>query len=261
MIRLFSVFVFVYSLFFSVCSIAAVSTFEDLVLPSPQSNFASTADATFSSGGVTFKRDYNETFQCCWSGWTFSNRTDITTLDYNIDTSAYAGSGQGGTSNYAVAYIGPVEAALAGPSIVSGAWITNTTYAALAMRDSYFGAKKFGGASGDDADFFKLTITGFNGAAETGSVDFYLADYRFGDNSLDYIVQQWTFVNLASLGTVTKLGFALSSSDVGQFGMNTPAYFAIDTLTTAPVPEPGHYAMLLAGLALLGVVGRKRVAG
>ena len=260
MLRLLSAFAFVFTLFFSAGSNAAVSTFEDLTLPAPQSNFASAADATFASGGVTFKRDYNETFQCCWSGWSYSNRTDVTTLDYNIDTSAFAGGGQGGTSNYAVGYIGPAEAVFAAPSTVSGAWFTNTTYAALAMRDSYFGAKKFGGVSGNDADFFKLTITGFNGAAATGSVDFYLADYRFADNTQDYIVRQWTFVELSSLGVVTRLGFDLASSDNGPFGMNTPAYFAMDTLTTAPVPEPGQYALLLAGLALLGAVGRKRVA-
>ena len=128
------------------------------------------------------------------------------------------------------------------------------------MRDGDGFAKKFGGVSGNDPDFLKLTITGFNGAAATGSVDFFLADYRFANNAQDYIVKAWTFVDLSSLGAVTRLGFDLTSTDNGPFGMNTPGYVAIDTLTTVPVPEPHQAALLLAGLALLGAMWRKRAA-
>jgi hypothetical protein len=64
-------------------------------------------------------------------------------------------------------------------------------------------------------------------------VDFYLADYRFTDNSEDYIVDEWTWVDLSSLGAVDSLSFTLTSSDVGQFGMNTPAYFCMDNVFAA----------------------------
>ena len=57
------------------------------------------------------------------------------------------------------------------------------------MRDGDAFSKKFGGASGDDPDWFKLTITGNDSTgASVGSVDFYLADYRSSTNSLAYIV-------------------------------------------------------------------------
>jgi len=92
-------------------------------------------------------------------------------------------------------------------------------------------SKKFGGESGNDQDWFMLTITGKDvDGVVTGTVDFYLADYRFADNSTDYIVNTWQYVDLTSLGTVKSLEFTLSSSDVGDWGMNTPAYFALDTL-------------------------------
>lgn len=112
------------------------------------------------------------------------------------------------------------------------------------MRDGCFPANKFGGPSGDDPDWFLLTITGKDASgADTNTVEFYLADYRFEDNSEDYIVDSWEYVDLSSLGVVKSLEFSLSSSDVGDFGINTPTYFAMDSLIC--VPEPAT-AMLLA---------------
>ena len=44
----------------------------------------------------------------------------------------------------------------------------------------------------------------------------------------------------------------MSSSDTGSYGMNTPAYFAMDSLTT--VPEP----MTIALLGLGGLLATRR---
>ena len=136
-------------------------------------------------------------------------------------------------------------------------YITNTTYAALSMLNGDSFAKKFGGASGNDPDWFLLTITGKNASGgTTGTVDFYLADYQFENNANDYIVDDWTFVDLTALGDIVKsLEFALSSSDVGQWGMNTPASFAMDSLTV--VPEPSTL-VLLCGAGVAGAVWRYR---
>ncbi|HKL40270.1 MAG TPA: DUF4465 domain-containing protein, partial [Cryomorphaceae bacterium] len=71
-----------------------------------------------------------------------------------------------------------------------------------------------------------------NGELTGTEVEFYLADYTFSDNSQDYIVDEWTYVDLTSLGDADSLSFTLTSSDVGEFGMNTPAYFCIDDLIT-----------------------------
>jgi hypothetical protein len=87
-------------------------------------------------------------------------------------------------------------------------------------------------------------------------VDAYLADFRVSDNSQDYVVDDWTFVDLGTLGTVDSLSFELSSSDTGDFGMNTPAYFALDNLDA--IPEPGTLITVLLG-ALLLFAGRRRI--
>jgi hypothetical protein len=74
-------------------------------------------------------------------------------------------------------------------------------------------------------------ISGYNSNHDSlGTVVFYLADFRFEDSTQDYIVDSWQTVDLSSLGAVRYLDFKLESSDVGQYGMNTPAYFALDNL-------------------------------
>lgn len=253
------------SCFFSTGASAALSTFDDLSLPDPESHYV--PDTTMSgafpfvSGAASFNHDYtNFGFPgCCWSGWVYSNHTDTSTPGFLNQYSAFAGSGYGGSTNYAVAFVGPSDITLAAPTHVAGAYFTNTTYAALSMRDGDGFAKKFGGASGSDPDYLKLTISGFDGVLAKGQIDFFLADFRFDDHGQDYIVKDWTFVDLSSLGQVSRLSFQLTSSDNGPWGMNTPAYFAMDNLTTVPVPEPVPSALLLAGLALIGFCARGRL--
>jgi hypothetical protein len=87
--------------------------------------------------------------------------------------------------------------------------------------------------------------------AITGTVDFYLADYRFVNNGLDYIVNNWRYVNLTSLGAVKSVEFGLTSSDTAPWGMNTPGYFVMDTV----IPEPA--SLLLLGFGAM-VMKRKR---
>ncbi len=193
----------------------------------------------FVSAGLEFNNTYNESFGV-WGGWSYSNTTDVTTPGFINQYSAVAGGGAAGSDTYAVA---SAFAGSSAPTILrdpseqgtfQSLMVTNTTYAALSMRDGDQFAKQFGGESGDDPDWFLLTIEGFDSQQRSvGTVDFYLADYRFEENSLDYIVDQWTVVDVSSLSDATELAFSLSSSDVGQFGMNTPAYFAIDNVVLA----------------------------
>ena len=58
-------------------------------------------------------------------------------------------------------------------------------------------------------------------------------------------------------GLNAKLTFALESRDVGQFGMNTPAFFAADNLVVNVIPEPGTWALLL--VALFTVAAYRRI--
>lgn len=169
-----------------------------------------------------------------WDGFSISNINDTTATGWASQYNAITGSGQGGTENYAVGYVGWTEL----PQIsfnqatVEGLYVTNNTYVYYDLINGSGFGKKFGGPTGNDPDWFMLTIIGkdANGNIK-GAVDFYLADFRFADNTEDYIVDTWQYVDLTSLGTVTTLEFNLTSSDSGAYGMNTPAYFVIDTIT------------------------------
>jgi hypothetical protein len=94
-------------------------------------------------------------------------------------------------------------------------------------------AKKFGGISGNDPDWFALSVCGYqNGVKVADSVLFYLADFRFASSAQDYIVKTWQWVDLKILGKVDSLTFNMFSSDTGAFGINNPTYFCMDNLIT-----------------------------
>ena len=239
-------------------SASTVADFEDLALASESFYNGSDEAGGFTSGGAFFNNtftDFGGGFTG-WTGWSYSNVADNTTPGFGNQYSAIPGSGAGGSENYGVAFAfdpGDSTINLPASQFADSMRITNTTYAYLAMRDGSPFSKVFGGPSGDDHDFFLLTITGLNSLdAPIGTVDFYLADYRFDDNSLDFLIDSWTKVDLTSLEGASTLSFGLTSSDVGQFGMNTPAYFAIDNLHV--VPE----SVTLTLLAFGGVLALRR---
>ncbi len=186
----------------------------------------------FVSSALTFNNQYDPAFGS-WSGWSVSNVTDTTTAGFTNQYSAIAGGGADGSQTFAVAstYTLPTIVRSATSPTFAQIEVTNTTYAALSMLAGDSFAKKFGGDTGDDEDFFLLTIEGVDANDQsTGTVDFYLADYRFTDNTQDYIVDQWTTIDLTSLGDAIELQFSLTSSDEGDYGINTPAYFALDNV-------------------------------
>jgi hypothetical protein len=218
------------------------ASFEDLTLD-PESYYnGSDGAGSFESHGAVFNNLYDDSFYVYWEGFAYSNTTDTTTEGYTNQYSAYPGSGAENSAVYGVGYQPGFYGYGTVPTItfpeethIASASITNTTYAFLSMRDGDGFAQKFGGDSGDDADWFLLTITGKDAAGiVTGTVKFYLADYRFDDNTLDYIVNDWTKVDLGGLGRVKRIEFALTSSDTDPdptIGMYTPSYFAIDNIT------------------------------
>ena len=190
----------------------------------------------FTEGDVFFTNSYVPDPQFpFWSGWAISTKTDTVTAGFDNQYSAFPGTGWDGSETYAVAYRStPPRIKLSGAlesGQPEGVYLTNGTYAYRSMTEGDQFAKKFGGVDGNDPDFFFVTIKGYqDGQLKTDSVDFYLADFRFADNSQDYIVKEWTYVDLTSLGRVDSVEFFFTTSDVGVNGPNTPFYVCVDNL-------------------------------
>ena len=184
--------------------------------------------ATFTSGNITFTNIYNTTYDS-WSGFACSSLTDKTTATFSNDLSVYGKGGASGSKfavTYSDAFSGNASFSFTGENtefVIKDISVTNGTYPYLSIKNGNDVAKKF--ASGD---WFKLIIIGYDANnIETGRVNYYLADFR---NCKNYICNTWKKVDLKSLGFVHKIEIAFESSDVGDFGINTPTYVCIDDI-------------------------------
>lgn len=217
-----------------------VSDFEDLSLDPETFWNGSDASGFFKSGGVNFHNVY-DTDWFSWHGWAYSNISDHTTPGFVNQYSAITGAGFSGPTHtgnkYGVAYLfGPPVLSFSDGMAhgVEGFFITNSTYAALSMENGDDYSKKFGGSDESDPDYFKVIIWGYADGLPGDPVEFYLADFRFEDDTRDYIVKTWQWVDLTALGEVDSLVFDLASSDMGDWGMNTPAFFCADNFFVEP---------------------------
>ena len=208
-----------------------IATFEDIEMAEESHMSVSTeADekrTSFVSGELEFATGCDSEWATWWS-FGYANQTDNTFNTYEDQWKNVVGGGYDGSKNYGVgyasAYYGPFTATLQNRdgALIPGFYITNSAYAYSSMTEGDAYAKKF-----TLGDWFKLTITGYdNNDQVTGTKEYYLADLRDADKA--YIITDWRYVDLSSLGKVKKLGFELTSSDNGDWGMNTPAYFCFD---------------------------------
>lgn len=220
-----------------------VATFEDITIGDEGHISVSTDEddmrTYFVSGSYKFSFGCMHDYKY-WYHYGYANSTATTFTSLNDQWNNAVGGGYDNSSNYGIAYC----AAFNGPSyvevlhsdegaVIPGFFITNTAYAKSSMEQGDVAgieAKVFG-----QGDWFKLTATGYNAAGEqTGTTEFYLADFRSENEADHYIVSDWQYFDLSVLGPIKKVGFELTSSDNGEYGMNTPAYFAFDNFGALP---------------------------
>jgi len=224
-----------------------VVTFEDLTVPQDgyyngnPGNLSPGDEVSqpWSSGGASFDNTFgiDASFGFSyWSGFAYSDVVDSTTAGFGNQYAAYPGSGYL-SPTYAVAYADGAAFRFPSAATVSGFRIANTTYAYLAMQDgdSFTSPLTAGG-------WFEVQASGSLAGSSTGSVTFALADLRGG--SPPGILASWAWFDLSPLGTVDQVSFTFTGSDTGTFGLNTPAYFAMDDLAFTAVPEPAGWVFV-----------------
>ena len=153
------------------------------------------------------------------------------TNPYYDQYSAAGGAAEG--NNYAVWYYswyGPANVELVEPNVISGMAVTNNAWVVDAIRNGD-GMSSDGGKPFGKGDWLCLTITGYDEDEEiVGTVNYYLADFRDTVN-LDWTyAENWQWIDLTELDTVSAISFNLTSSKFNNYGMSTPAYFCFDNL-------------------------------
>ena len=199
--------------------------------------------------GVNFSHAaYSSSWGTYWSGFCASRVSDV--ADYTAEgtwtSHQFASMTGGGVSGKGTPYIvgywnctegeAPTDPSLTislasgDPFTVNSVYVNNTTYAYYTMLDGSSYSKVFADGDWQTVSFYGVTTSG----KIVGPVDYYLADYRDGKQE---ITKDWTLVDLSALnasGTLKYVYLQMASSDTGTWGMNTPAYVALDRLKLTP---------------------------
>ena len=101
-------------------------------------------------------------------------------------------------------------------------YVNNSCYTYYTMRDGDNWTRKF-----EQGDYLELIAHGVHADGTESETSIRLADC-VGDDASKWFVSEWTKFDLSALGEVTDVYFTTNSTDVGQWGMNTPAFFCID---------------------------------
>lgn len=106
-----------------------------------------------------------------------------------------------------------------------GIYVNMNAYPYYCVEQGDAFARAFG-----NGDRYCLVI---HGAGKDGEkrVEVPMASYADGDLTVN---RGWKYVDLKALGEVNELWFTTTTTDVGQWGDNTPSYFCLDRLEVTP---------------------------
>jgi hypothetical protein len=214
-----------------------IESFEGYNLPNDSFYNGIDGKGFFENEALRFPSVYDTTYFYWSGGWALSNKTQKDTKGFNALYIGIPGSGYQ-SSTYIIGQHGSVIQNKRNNSRnIIGFYVSNSAYSYWSMKEGDQFAKKFGGSDGKDPDYFLLTTHVWQNGSVVKSHETYLSDFRSSDNSKDFILSAWAYVDLTDTvkqGIVfDSLEFRLSSSDTGSFGMKTPAFFIVDKIETA----------------------------
>lgn len=162
-----------------------------------------------------------------WEGFTVS-QVDTDTM--NVFSCVAKGGVQGEGTPYAIGYYSDYVSSTLGyaSNMILFNEVYYPEYVYICQNSNTFEAISNGLTPANkftEKDSLVLTISGIDDEwKDTQHVEYYLALGREFN-------QGWVKVDLSSIGATKGLSFRIRSTDVGQWGTNTPTYFALDKLT------------------------------
>ena len=180
----------------------------------------------------TFKLEYfyNEEY-AYWGGFVQSKVKDtdpangLFTNQYAVYNSA-AASGDSFMLFYYDAYNEPCDIRLKKDVTLSEVKLNLTTYTYASITNEAINdfARAF-----DEGDYLKVVFTSMKGNEVKGVEECYVVDFRDGKREM---ATDWNEYLLTNLGEgYNRVRVTIETTDVGEWGANTPLYLAMDDLT------------------------------
>ena len=174
----------------------------------------------FDSKNFIFQSVYDTVYSYFSKGFAISNKVDTVVSGYTNMYSVFAGIGSAGSKTFIIGTDGAKITCPTKKPALTSIDITNTTYAALSMKNGDGFTKKF--AKGD---FFKLVINGYSTGLIKNYIEVVLADFSSENTNSHYIQKNWKTIDLSKLSNSDSLVFQINSSQDG-----VPSFFALDNL-------------------------------
>ena len=176
--------------------------------------------------GFTASNSTNNLYQSNTLTYQFSNMAKggiLLNEDGSIKTNEFGAPVSGKEMPYLVGYPKAEITFNTGKSYeVIGAYVNLNSYTfySVLYGDSF--SRAF-----TEGDNLKLTVHGVDAEENEKTVEVSLASFSNGTLTAS---TGWKYIDLSSLGEVEEIYFTMSSTDTGEWGMNTPGYFCLDKL-------------------------------
>ena len=208
------------------------TTFVDDVEPNVESfetQFEGDYHYGYETDKLSFEHFYNEEFSY-WGGFALTRKFDTDAANGLFENqyavyNAAASEGDGALIYYYDSYNEPCDIVLKDATMLTSVRLnlTTYTYASITDEDINSFARTFA-----DGDYLKVVFTAMSADEALDSVECYVVDYSDGKR---FVATNWDIYDLRSLGKgYDAVRVTIETTDVGEYGANTPLYIAIDEL-------------------------------
>lgn len=208
------------------------TTFVDDVEPNVESfetQFEGDYHYGYETDNLTFEHFYNEEFGY-WGGFALTRKFDTDAANGLFENqyavyNASASEGDGALIYYYDSYNEPCDIVLKDATMLTSVRLnlTTYTYASITDEDINSYARTFA-----DGDYLKVVFTAMSADETLDSAECYVVDYRDGKR---FVATNWDIYDLRSLGKgYDAVRVTIETTDVGEYGANTPLYIALDEL-------------------------------